>query len=169
VTHLVHELHSSKSGSATLDSTLEHDLGLDSLGRMELLARLERALDVRLPEHFLVTADTVRDILQAVQQASASGPPAPLLEGSHAMPESMEAPPLPAGTLLEVLDWYMRAHPHRLHITLSGAVGHMDDITYAALYEGATEVAVGLQAQALQPGHTVALMSPTCRNLVVSL
>ncbi|HSN21812.1 MAG TPA: acyl carrier protein, partial [Usitatibacter sp.] len=35
----------------TLDSSLERDLGIDSLARVELLLRIERAFDVRLPEH----------------------------------------------------------------------------------------------------------------------
>lgn len=167
VTQLVRELHPAK-GAASLESTLERDLGLDSLGRMELLARLERALDVRLSEHLLATADTVRDVLQAVQQASASAPPAPLPAGRLAMPEVMEAPPHQAETLVEVLDWHVRAHPHRRHLTLADATGETDDLTYAALAAGATAVAAGLQAHELQPGHTVALMLPTCRDFFTS-
>src|SRR5215216_2647784 len=43
--------------SLTLDSSLERDLGLDSLGRVELLARLERSFAVRLPEAALGSAE----------------------------------------------------------------------------------------------------------------
>jgi 1-acyl-sn-glycerol-3-phosphate acyltransferase len=169
MTQLVRELHPTRGGAVTLESTLERDLGLDSLGRMELLARLERALDMRLPEHLLATADTVRDLLLAVQQSSASALPAPRFEGrpaipEGAIPEDTEAPPLQASTLVEVLDWHVRAHPHRRHIILIGAAGETADLTYAALYEGATAVAASLQARDLQPGHTVALMLPTCRD-----
>ncbi len=37
----------------TLDSALEQDLGLDSLSRVELAARIERAFAATLPEHTL--------------------------------------------------------------------------------------------------------------------
>src|SRR5688572_4904034 len=58
-----------KWGSLTLDSSLERDLGLDSLGRVELLARMEKAFGVRLPEAVLGTAETPRDLLQALLRA----------------------------------------------------------------------------------------------------
>src|SRR5689334_146705 len=55
--------------SLSLDSSLERDLGLDSLGRVELLGRMERAFGVRLPEAVLGTAETPRDLLQALLTA----------------------------------------------------------------------------------------------------
>jgi acyl carrier protein len=74
VQQVVRELHpqDERAVSPTLDSTLERDLGLDSLGRAELLMHLERACGVHLPEHILATADTVRDLLRAVQGATGS-------------------------------------------------------------------------------------------------
>jgi len=72
VAQLVRELHprQTKGAGVTLESTLERDLGLDSLGRVELLARVERAFEVRLPAQLLSTAETVRDLLHAVQSAT---------------------------------------------------------------------------------------------------
>src|SRR5436853_7602419 len=52
--------------SLTLDSSLERDLGLDSLGRVELLGRLEKAFGVHLAEQVLASSETPRDLLQAV-------------------------------------------------------------------------------------------------------
>src|SRR6266498_437723 len=62
------ELHPHKHNAllVTLDSALERDLGFDSLGRMELLLRLERAFDIQLPEQVLATAEVPRDLVQAV-------------------------------------------------------------------------------------------------------
>ena len=63
-----------------LDSSLDRDLALDSLARMELLLRIERRFGVDLPEDTLQEAETVRDLLGAVERATAEptargGPP----------------------------------------------------------------------------------------------
>src|SRR4029077_2498303 len=55
-----------RAGSLSLESSLERDLGLDSLGRVELLGRLERSFGVRLPEEVLASAEPPRDLLQAL-------------------------------------------------------------------------------------------------------
>src|SRR5512143_2176644 len=59
----------------TLDSVLDRDLGFDSLGRMELLQRMERAFGVELPAETLQRAESVRDLLGAVRRGEAR--PAP--------------------------------------------------------------------------------------------
>ena len=48
---IVAELHPHLGARAgvTLDSSLDRDLGLDSLSRMELLSRLERRFGVTIP------------------------------------------------------------------------------------------------------------------------
>jgi acyl carrier protein len=56
----------------TLDSTLGRDLGLDSLARVELLARIERHFRVTIPERIFADAETPRDLLRAVLGASPS-------------------------------------------------------------------------------------------------
>src|SRR5512143_4367909 len=58
----------------TLDSVLDRDLGFDSLGRMELLQRIERAFDVELPAETLQRAESVRDLLGAVRRAIEARP-----------------------------------------------------------------------------------------------
>ncbi|KGO33514.1 hypothetical protein JT06_13920, partial [Desulfobulbus sp. Tol-SR] len=71
LSHLMAELHPEAASrlDITLDSRLDRDLGLDSLARMELLARLERAFAVRLPEKALTTAETPRDLLRHLASA----------------------------------------------------------------------------------------------------
>jgi acyl carrier protein len=44
-----------------LDSSLERDLGLDSLARVELVLRLEREFGASLAEQALAAAETPRD------------------------------------------------------------------------------------------------------------
>ncbi|MGZ5035046.1 MAG: acyl carrier protein, partial [Usitatibacter sp.] len=70
-----------------LDSSLERDLGIDSLARAELLLRVERAFDVRLPEHLLGSAETPRDLLRAVLAGTRRGAEA-LAATPIAQPES---------------------------------------------------------------------------------
>lgn len=51
---------------ARVDDDLERDLGFDSLERAELLRRVEKKFDVRLPARTLATAQTPRDLVRAV-------------------------------------------------------------------------------------------------------
>ncbi len=50
--------------SFNLDNSLEKDLGLDSLARVELLARIERHFGLVLPERIFTEAETPRDLLR---------------------------------------------------------------------------------------------------------
>ena len=165
VQQLARELHPHTQPplTVTLDTVLERELGFDSLGRMELLQRLEQAFGVALPEQALATADVPRDLVQAIYRVQAGttsrlGVPV-VLTGVSAV----EGTPRLATTLLETLDWHVRCHPARVHITLYDEDEQPEELTYAALAAGADAVAAGLQARDLQPGQTVALMLPTSR------
>jgi len=46
-----------------LDSSLEKELGLDSLARVELVLRLEKEFGASLPEQALATSETPHDML----------------------------------------------------------------------------------------------------------
>jgi acyl carrier protein len=63
---LVAELRPGFAAKSRLDSRLDKDLGLDSLARVELLARIESAFAIRLGEDLLGSAETVRDLLAAI-------------------------------------------------------------------------------------------------------
>ncbi len=58
-------------------SRLDRDLGLDSLARTELLARIEQTLGVMLPEDTLQRAETVSDLFDALRCARPARAPAP--------------------------------------------------------------------------------------------
>ena len=162
VSALAAELHPAKAGTAAkLDSALERDLGFDSLGRVELMLRLDRTFGVSLPENTLVTAETPRDLLRAVLAARAAAPSALAIELPPATQLARVEIPDRAGTLNEVLEWHVQAHPDRVHVVLTGEAGHEETITYAQLHDGARRVAGALIARDLQPGATVAIMLPT--------
>src|SRR6516162_1020962 len=72
VRDLVHELHGPRASAfdVTLSSRLDRDLGIDSLGRTELIMRIERVFRTRLPVSVMGEAETVGDLRLALQQAA---------------------------------------------------------------------------------------------------
>lgn len=154
------ELHPNRKVIATLDSSLDRELGFDSLGRVELLARLERQFGVSLSERLVVSAETPRDLLRALTAAF----PLPVSENLVETPSLATGEahiPRHAGTLLEVLEWHAVHEPDRCHIRFYSDRDDGPVLTYAALAAGAAEVAAGLQRHDLQPGDAVAIMLPT--------
>jgi 1-acyl-sn-glycerol-3-phosphate acyltransferase len=142
-----------------LDDSLDRDLGMGSLERVELLLRLERAFDVRFPDTVLAEAESPRDLIHAV------------LAGSPAEPERLAAPraPLPAGvpapaaarTLPDVLRRHAEAEPDRPHIFLHRDDGDERTITYGDLWARADGLAAGVREHGLEAGERVALMLRT--------
>jgi long-chain acyl-CoA synthetase len=91
--------------------SLELDLGLDSMQRVELLSRLEEELGGNLEESRLTDIYTVRDLIDAVLESSATGARQPAAGAAFAgwkaiLAENPEDP--------EVLDL---TRPHRLRTT----------------------------------------------------
>ncbi len=165
------ELHRGQPPQETMDlgSTLERDLGFDSLARVELLRRLEDRFRLKLPEATLSSVDTVRDLLRACGAAEASRRGAALVAAVAAAPAvvfpitqsaGQAGVPSAAATLIDVLDWHADRQPESVHTIVI-----VDDIptplTYAELRRGARSVAAGLLRAGVQTGSTVALMLPT--------
>ncbi len=148
----------------TLDAVLDRELGIDSLGRVELVGRIERGFDISLPEDVFGSVETPRDLLRAVQGAAGrerrvttvmAPPPADAAAGK-ALPT-----PASAQTLLDMFAWHARTHPERLHIRLYSDEGDGEGITYGQLFERAAALAAGLQGIGVQPGDRITLMLPT--------
>src|SRR3972149_3515383 len=97
-------------------SRLERDLGIDSLGRTELILRVERAFHVRMPVRIVGEVETVADLVRAVGQAH------PHEELARIEAPAASLPLVPAATeartVIEVLDWHVAQHPDRLHLTV---------------------------------------------------
>ncbi len=163
VHELASELHPRRQlrRPLTLDSSLSRDLGLDSLARAELLARIEKSFRVTIPERIFADAETPRDLLRAILGAGPSREP--VAEAEIKAEELGAAPPAPhtAQTLIDVVDWHLSNHPDRLHVRFLSDEGEADTLTYRGLREGAEALAAGLQHRGLQPGEPVAIMLPT--------
>ena len=150
-----------KRGSLTLDSSLQQDLGIDSLARVELLLRIERFFKASLPDERAQAAETLRDLLKALEEAK----PGSVAAGAAApAPAEATTEPVGAGTLIEVLEWHAGRTPDRVHITLLDEGDRVESITYADLLREGGEIAAGLRARDLEPAQPVALMLQTCRD-----
>jgi len=164
VRQLLVELHPQQQHPPiALDSILDRELGLDSLARIELLLRIERHFDVRLPEELVMSAETPRDLLKGVLGAAALAPEIEVSAGT-VMAEATAGEPRQAATLVEVLDWHAGKHPERTHILFYGRKGKEEAVTYGALRKDAGAVCAGLRRLDLQPGQSVGIMLPSGRE-----
>ena len=145
----------------TLDSSFDRDLGLDSLSRVELIARIETAFDAALPENVLGAAESPRDLLRAVLAASNRGRPAMAKEIEIGPLGTVETLPHNATTLVEVVEWHAQTHPDRPHIRIHSDEGDGEVITFGNLWDRASVIAAGLQARDISPGDAVLIMLPT--------
>jgi 1-acyl-sn-glycerol-3-phosphate acyltransferase len=157
---LARELDPAREPRAELASSIERDLGIDSLARVELLLRIERGFGVHLPERTLAEAETVADLLAALRGAPRERTEsAPRLAPIAA--KSVEGGgPRQAETLAGALAWHVARHAGRVHIRLLGEGEDERTLTYGGLYEMAKRVAAALAPHDVARG-SVAMMLPT--------
>ncbi len=157
--HFLQELGSDRAfRTIAVESFLDRDLGIDSLGRVELLHRVENHFQIKLPISVMAEAESVLDIIMGIQHLSPMHDTKK--EFVSKLPES-SIDPSSAETLTELLILYGEKEPNRPHIYLQDEMGGEQKITYGELYLNATQVAKGLSAKGLKRGETVAIMLPT--------
>lgn len=147
--------------SVGVDSHLERDLGIDSLGRAELVHRLGQAFKVRLPDELITEAETPRDLAKAVLAARPQTRPRVKRATGHPSAPPKAREPVEARTLTEVLAAHVSADRDARHVALWRAEGEEDVISYGDLDRGARAVGGGLLARGLRKGDRVAIMLPT--------
>ena len=142
------------------DSSFDHDLGLGSLERVELLVRTEQRLDLRVPETLAQRAQTpaewVRSIFESDEPQHTERPP---------IHQPGDAPPpwTQAESFDEVLREQAQRNPDRVQVHLLDG-GRIEEITYGHLLDQAQQVADGLAASGLKRNEAVAVMLPTCSD-----
>jgi 1-acyl-sn-glycerol-3-phosphate acyltransferase len=163
VVELANEIHPGRRGRsfAGAESDLDRDLGFDSLGRAELILRLDRAFKVRLPDRLIADARTPADLIEAILAAEPSS-----MELVHAQLEApvdlaTVAPPTNAGSLIEVLQHHVEAHPERPHVGIWQGDRISERLNYGQLHSEALSIAYGLRQKGLEAGDKVAIMLPT--------
>ena len=151
---------------AGLDTSLEKELGLDSLARVELVLRLEKEFGVALPEQALATSETPRDLLRFLLGSVGHEPQASPTARSRAWCRARACvrPPMRR----------RRRSPKRSRTTSSASPTasrcsctrsrRSSRLRYQALWDGAMGYAARLAQAGLQPGQMVAIMLPTCKE-----
>ena len=151
-----------RAGRAVSETaSLERDIGLGSLERVELITRIERRSGRTLPDGVL-QAETCEEIAAALGSAPApSSPPRPpgRTEVTGALIET--GPRALAPTVDRALASRADEAPDRITIHLTGDDGSERDISYGELFRGASQIAAGLASRGISRGDTVALMLPT--------
>jgi 1-acyl-sn-glycerol-3-phosphate acyltransferase len=163
----------------SLASQLDRDLGLGSLERVELLARLETAFSVRLPDRISSEANTPEDFARAI--LAAPGTVAEDAEPDSAVRASITAQKLhreaadagvySAETLIEVLRYRAAHNAEQTHllITEDGDAGERSyTMTFGDLYAAGLRCAAELGRRGVPAGGRVAMMLPTSRSFFIS-
>jgi acyl carrier protein len=171
VRELVRELSPQrlKRGDVTLASRLDRDLGIDSLGRTELVLRIERSFRVRLPVTEVAEMETVADLLKALGHAEPGSITAHAPDVAAHAATPLIGQPDHAKTLTEMLDWHVQEHPDHIHVTvLQDENIVLGTMSYRDLQTAAHAVAQGLISRDIVPGDRVAMMLPTSTDFFAS-
>jgi acyl carrier protein len=158
---------------ASLDSSLEKDLGLDSLARVELVLRLEKEFGVALPEQALATSESPRDLLRFLLSGAGHAPAAArhaadTTVASLVQGEQVHAPTqTQARSLTEALEYHVERQPDRLTVFMYEEQKEFP-LSYRALWDGAMGYAAALTQAGLRHGQMVAIMLPTCKEYLYS-
>ena len=161
------------------NSQFDRDLGLGSLERVELLARLEAEFSVRLPDRVASEVNSAEQLAAAVLAAPGKNggerEPISAWRASAAVQtlerEAVGQNAFAAQTLIEVLRFRAQHDAQRQHlqITEDSDVGEKAvALTFSELYEAAQRCAAELARRGVPPGGRVSLMLPTSRAFFVS-
>jgi 1-acyl-sn-glycerol-3-phosphate acyltransferase len=141
-----------------LEQSIERNLGIGSLERVELLLRLDRAFRIRLPDAAMAEAVTLGDLVAAIRRAEPRA--AETLPPRRPPSAPGSAAPSTATTLVDVLCWHAERTPDRVHIHLLEN-GTETAIRYGELLSAAQRIGAGLRTRGVGKGDSVAIMLRT--------
>ena len=147
-------------------ASLERDVGLGSLERVELLLRLERAFGRALDERFL-EIETPAALATALAGVGADSPSERTRRAPTTVP-SAAALPAGAATIHEALWRRAEAEPERPHAHVREESGEERTHSYGRLLAEARAIAGGLRERGIGRGDRVALMLPTGWDFLAS-
>ena len=160
VKSFVEETQPHRKGSIVIkkETSLDSDLAIDSLGKIELLGRVEEAFGCSITEEQMAKVEKVFDLIALLENI-------PLTKGTVQSSEKTflhDAVTVPedAKTLIEVLDWHADNNPDRLHVNFVINDFETKSLTYLELRDISSDVSSGLQRIGLSKGQTVGIMLP---------
>jgi 1-acyl-sn-glycerol-3-phosphate acyltransferase len=144
--------------AVALHASLERDIGLGSLERVELILRIESAVGRRLEDSALAL-ETPAELAAVIAREA----PALADDRASLSPTMVAASPLDAAgaTVHEALWRRSEREADRLHAYVREDDGDERELTYGRLLAGAAGVAGGLRQKGVRKGDTVGLMLPT--------
>jgi 1-acyl-sn-glycerol-3-phosphate acyltransferase len=165
IEQLARELRVGGGRPVRLDSNLRQEVGLDSLGVVELYDRVEEAFGVHLDEEVLATASTPAEWLEAISRERHATEAAlrPAVERPVAR-ERARGWPSHATTVSEALAWHAEAHPELVCVHLLATNAPAEAVTYGELAADARRLGRALAARGVAQGDRVAIMLPTSRD-----
>ena len=160
-------------------SHLDRELGLGSLERVELLARIESEFGVRLSDRVAAEVNTPAELTAAVLAAPAGSSfrdetPSALRASATAERlhrQSSDEGVFAAQTLIDVLRYRALNDAERIHLHItedSEGSDKTSTLTFGELYAAGQRCAAELARRGVPPGGRVSLMLPTSRAFFVS-
>jgi 1-acyl-sn-glycerol-3-phosphate acyltransferase len=159
-------------------SHLERDLGLGSLERVELMARLENAFGVRIADQAATQANTPDDLAGAVMEApeNVAEPGGVSAERASVTVRQLrrkteEGGVVSAETLVDVLHYRAAHDASRTHLVITEDADGQDKtitMTFGELHAAAQRCSAELMRRGVSSGSRVALMLPTSRAFFAS-
>lgn len=160
---LARELNPQSRIHASLQASLQRDLGFDSLGLSELMQRTEKEFKIRLPDELIGRLETPSDLVSEIEKSDQAAGVIMTRETDRFPEIAVESLPETETTLSGMLQWHADRHGDRAHILLSDGYRETETITYADLAESASRLAGNLRAWGLEPDAAVGIMLPTGR------
>src|SRR6202140_1863640 len=158
-------------------SAFERDLGLGSLERVELMARLENAFGVGIADQAATQANTPEDLAEAVMEAPESVAETGAISAERASVKvqqlrrkAEEAGVVSAETLIDVLHYCAAHDAARAHLGITEDADGQDEtitMTFGELHAAAQRRTAELMRRGVSAGSRVALMLPTSRAFFV--
>jgi fatty-acyl-CoA synthase len=157
-------------------SSLDRDLGLGSLERVELLTRLEQTFRMRLPDSLAAEANTPEELIAGILAAPGAAAEkensglGAVASAQQLRPDAADSIVGNAETLVEVIRHRGVHAAGRAHLLITEDDEHGEQqhtLTFGELYAAAQKCAEELARRGVPPGGRVSLMLPTSRQFFI--